>query len=164
MLGPNHWGVAFALTELGTSVLRQRRYDEAQAIFERAAAIYRRTPDKAMGAPTNALGLIRAELGDAEGAMRYYREALAINTARFGSDHPLVHTNRANLASALEQAGPVQRSRRACCARSSPTGGGYLGNDHPDLGVSLALLAGTLRSAGRPAEAEPLLVEALGDL
>ena len=160
VLGPNHWGVAFALTELGTSVLRQRRYDEAQAIFERAAAIYRRTPDKAMGAPTNALGLIRAELGDAEGAMRYYREALAINTARFGPDHPLVHTNRANLASALEQAGQSSEAevllRDVIAYRRR-----VLGNDHPDLGVSLALLGATVRSAGRAAEAEPLLVEAL---
>ena len=161
VLGAEHWGVAFALTELGTSVRRQQRYDEAQQIFERAAAIYRRTPARAMGAPTNALGLIRAELGDAAGAIHYYREALAINAARFGSDHPLVHTNRANLASALQQLGQPREAeallREVVAARRR-----QLGNEHPDLGMGLALLAGAVVAMGRAAEAEPLLVEALG--
>ena len=160
-LGPNHWGVAFALTELGTSVLRQRRYGEAQAILERAAAIYRQNPARAMGAPTNSLGLIRAELGDPDGAARYYREALAINTTRFGPDHPLVLTNRANLASALARlgrSGEAEGLLREVVAHRRR----LLGGEHPDLAVGLALLAETIRAGGRSAEAEPLLVEALG--
>ena len=160
VLGPNHWGVAFALTELGHSVARQRRYDEAQRIYERAAAMYRRTPSRAMGAPTNALGLIRAELGDPAGAARYYREAMAINTARFGPNHPLVHTNRANLATALVQLGQPREAeallRDVVSARRR-----LLGSEHPDLAAGLVALAGAVRADGRLAEAAPLLVEGL---
>ena len=160
VLGPNHWGVAFALTELGTSMLHQSRREEAQQIFTRAAAIYRRHPAKAMGAPTNSLGLIRAQLGDPNGASRDYREALAINIARFGPDHPLVQTNRANLAAALLQLGNAPEAE-AMLRGVVGVRRRLLGSDHPDLGTGLTLLAKAVRAGGNVAAAEPFLIEAL---
>jgi serine/threonine-protein kinase len=163
VLGPNHWGVAFALQELGNSLMRQRRFEEAEPIFTRAAAIYRRYPKSAMGAPgapTNSLGLLRAQKGDYEGAIRYYRDALAINTTRFGAAHPLVQTNRFNLASALVSQGNLAEAE-ALLRDVMATRQRMLGKDHPETASAMVSLGEALRKRDNRVEAQPLLADAL---
>ena len=135
-----------------------------QQIFERAAAIYRRTPAKAMGAPTNALGLIRAEFGDLDGAIGYYREALAINVARFGVG-PSARADQSRQPGVRAPAAAARRGKRKpCCAsvvaarrRRSGTSILIWASGLPQLAVAVVAL-------GRAAAAEPLLRRGARDL
>ncbi len=96
-------------------------------------------------------------LAEAEPLMR---EALEIDRASYGDDHPIVAVRLNNLAQLLQDTDRLTEAERLMRKALEIDRASY-GNAHPRVAAMLSNLAGLLRVTDRLAEAEPLLREAL---
>ncbi len=149
--------------DLGSLLMVQGRYAEAEPLIRRALAIDEQGygPDHPkVGRDLNNLANLlqnRNRLAEAE---PLYRRALAINETSFGPNHPIVAIGLNNLAQLfqdthrLAEAEPLMRRALTLTAES-------YGPDHPDVAIRLNNLAFLLSDTNRLAEAEPLMRRAL---
>jgi serine/threonine-protein kinase len=105
------------------------------------------------------LGDIHLARGDAPGAAGLYRKALASWPSVMGDDHPDVVAARRGLAEALLGQGDLVDARREA-ERALAQQHARLGPDHPAVASTLLVL-GAIAEASSPAQAEPLLRQAL---
>jgi serine/threonine-protein kinase len=161
--GHEHPRVAYVLTELG--ILRGRRGEaDAEALLREALAMDRRLlgdehPDVALA--QSALAVVLREQGDLGAAVPLHQDALETWRRALGDEHVKVGIAACELAETLRLAGDPgaaePRWREALAifrAAASPA-------QPPQLAAALLGLGGLLVDTGRPAEAEPLLREAL---
>ena len=108
----------------------------------------------------NSQALYLEQAGRYEEAEPLYRQALKIDEATLGLDHPAYATRLNNLAALLEATGRYEEAEplyRQALEIDEAT----LGRDHPDYATRLNNLAVSYAYMKRYAEAEPLMVQAL---
>jgi tetratricopeptide (TPR) repeat protein len=147
--------VADAAFFLGNSLHEQGKYREANARYERAAAL---RPDDDVVLNNWGLSLtLSGEYGEAESVLR---RALAISEKLRGDQDPETGTRLDNLAALLHRKGAYVAAeplhRRALTITEKAQGA-----EHPDTGTRLNNLAELLRAKGDYAAAEPLHRRAL---
>jgi tetratricopeptide (TPR) repeat protein/CHAT domain-containing protein len=161
--GPDSTDVGAAASFLGTSLLRQGRYPEAEPQYRRAMDI----DEKAYGpeqpdsvASLNNLALLLKMQGRYADAEPMYRSALAIREKTLGASHAETAISLNNLAELLKAEGRYREAepmyRRALAIRE-----GLYGPEHPESATFMTNLAALLTLDGRYAEAEPLSRHAL---
>jgi CHAT domain-containing protein len=160
--GAEHASTAAALQLRGDAYRQAGDFPAADSDYRAALAARRRLgaehPDVAR--TSNAIGVLRGDLGDWEGADRAFAEALAILEPALGADHPETLTVRSNRAlarwgraksdaAAAEYAAVVQALAAA------------LGEDHPDVAAALRNQARIEEERGDLPQAGALLERAL---
>jgi tetratricopeptide (TPR) repeat protein len=157
-LGTDHADVATTLVSLGTHVSRSGHYDESVALLERALAIRRTIYGKAHPLVAFAqIGLSGAYVDQnrLDQAESLAQEALATVRAGLPANHPKI-VEALNMLALIrilrrDYAGAIVMQRHAASA----------GEDHPDTLTLKNNLAYALVRAGRAAEAETLLRDAI---
>jgi CHAT domain-containing protein len=160
--GAEHASTAAVLQLRGDAYRQAGDFPAADSDYRAALAARRRLgaahPDVAR--TSNAIGVLRGDLGDWEGADRAFAEALAILEPALGAEHPETLTVRANRAlarwgraksdaAAAEYAAVVQALAAA------------LGEDHPDVAAALRNQARIEEDRGDLPRAGALLERAL---
>jgi tetratricopeptide (TPR) repeat protein len=95
LLGPRHVEVGASLAGIATVLLELGRYDEAEAAYAEATAIWRGTGDMERNVALSTRGIadIALRRGDVDEALALYREALDMSERALGASHPeLVHS------------------------------------------------------------------------
>ncbi len=95
--------------------------------------------------------------GEAEPLMR---QALAIDEASFGNEHPNVARDLNNLAQLLQATNHLSEAE-PLMSRALAIDEASFGSEHPSVAISLNNLAQLLKATNRLSEAEPLLRRAL---
>jgi CHAT domain-containing protein/tetratricopeptide (TPR) repeat protein len=161
ILGEDHSEIATAKDNLGVIYARLGKYDRAKELHLQALAIYRATlgeehPDAAICLLN--LAYLYQDVGDVREAVRLYRRAVALFGRIFGRDSVRYATAVHNLGFAYLDLGDYAAAepllRRALVIRRMALGG-----QHPDVGVSLSLVAEACAATGREEEALQLLDE-----
>ncbi len=139
-----------------------RRFEEAEAAYERAIALLAEggVGKEEIAGALNEFGGAHQERGRAAEAQRAWQRALALRREVHQGDHQDVATSLNNLALALDALGrhvealPLREEALAMDRRLFP-------HDHPHVATDISGLACTLGALGRRAEALPLNEEAL---
>jgi tetratricopeptide (TPR) repeat protein len=98
-LGGDHADVAADVAALAAILDAQGKYDEAEPLYQRALAIFRRHRfDFDTAVNLNNLAALYQARGEAERPERLYKRALSIKERVFGPRHPEVATTLNNLA------------------------------------------------------------------
>lgn len=105
LYGPNDPSLTPALNVIGEALAAQNRWTEARRIFERAVRLDDRGPHGATA--LHNLAAAHQSEGQAEAAVRLYRQALSRREAILGGDNPATLATRA----ALQDVGTSSRSR-----------------------------------------------------
>ncbi len=160
---PSDTDTAATLRALASLAYELDDYDKAAEHLTEAEAIVRAMDPPALLAVADVLlarGDLIKRLGDNEGAIANYHEAIALRRELSGEDHPDTLIAQNNLADALIGAGrraeaenillEVVDARR----RVLPAG-------HSDIATALENLATTIKYQGRPEDALPYQQEAL---
>ena len=160
--GPESLQLAETLASLAALAADRGDLETAEARYQLAVAIGRRTADEAdpdVAARLNALAFVVQSRGDYERAEALHEEALALLQSLHGDDHPEVALTLNDLAVLhLRRDDPdvaEELLRRALAVERQ-----HFGPRHPRLEAVLGNLAAALMAQGREAEAEPLLREA----
>ena len=114
VLGADHWESAVSVHNLGTALMALRRYEDAEAQLQRAAALYEAKYAHAPqhdGARETALGVLAAHLGQCYALMERwtdavvaYERAVDMKTRALG-DHASVAMDLTQMGGALLRAG-----------------------------------------------------------
>ncbi|HSJ64809.1 MAG TPA: serine/threonine-protein kinase [Gemmatimonadaceae bacterium] len=153
---------ALLLVTIGDVYRVLGRYDRAEPLLTRAVAEYEAIPDAPpldrAGALTSIANL-HFDLRRYEEAAAPTRAALEIQRRELGPSHPDVLTSLGNLATLTARAGDLDSAlalhAQVLALRRE------LGPDEPSIAVTLNNMGSILLNAGRHAEAEPYLREAL---
>ncbi|MCP4249290.1 MAG: serine/threonine protein kinase [bacterium] len=153
--------VILTLNQLGFLEFGRGALEAAERFFAEAAEMSRRvhhdTHPKLAWSLNNYAYVVNAMRGPAD-AEPIYREALAIRRAAFGKEHPDIALSLADLANMRlfqeDYENAALLHSQALEMRRS-----LFGNDHDVVTHSLAALAECHLGAGRPQDAEPLLLE-----
>ncbi len=155
--------IAAAQNQLGMTLFRQKRYDEAEVAYRNAIAQFRhdqREPSPTLAATINNLAANLKERGDTKAAIGYYNESLAMIREIMGDDHPDVARALNNLGILLNDTGDVAAAealhREALAIRRAKLPPGDV-----QISDTLVALGADLIDLNRAAEAEPLLREAV---
>ncbi|MEX1364976.1 MAG: serine/threonine-protein kinase [Nannocystaceae bacterium] len=156
-------GIEIGLTNAYAIIaVREARFDEAQALFERLVQMQRADdPDSPnlMVALMN-LGSAYAERRKFGPAREYMEEAAAVGERILGPQHPSLSSLWANLASVSMMQNEYGVAK-AQLSRTLELQRRVLGERHLDVARSLAILAIVERNLGDPAASERLQREAL---
>ncbi|KAM0702907.1 hypothetical protein Q7P35_010339 [Cladosporium inversicolor] len=158
-LGPTHPDTLTSVSNLGSVLQKQGKYEEAEKLFRQALKGY----EKALGlthpytlTSLSNLGLVLGSQGKYEVAEKLFRQALEGREKALGPTHPDTLTSVNNLGLVLQKQGKYEEAeklfRQALEGREkalSPT--------HPDMLGSVNNLGLVLRSQGKYEEAERLL-------
>jgi serine/threonine-protein kinase len=165
LLGKEHPSLVRGLNNLGMVLAAKRDNAAAEAIHREALDLGARTlgsehPDVLMS--LDALATLHAERGDHAGAEKMSRQALASWRKVLGDAHPDVGMSQAGLAEKLmernlPEALRLARGSVAILQRALPA-------DHQYVADAKSILGECLVRSGRPADAEPLLLESLAVL
>ncbi len=142
--------------------VEQGRYAEGQQWAKLALALARRpdADDRVEGLTLNNVGAVLMQQGDLDGALDYYRQALAVWERALGPRHPNVATPLNNIGLALRQQreldGALEHYQRALRIWEDA-----LGPQHPDVAGSLNNIGGVLQMQGRLDEAREYYEQAL---
>ncbi len=149
------------ISRLATALHRGGRLEEAAATFEEAVALARRLDARpALAAALQRFASLERRRDRRGAAEELLREALGLQRALWGEDHPAVALTRNDLGLVLLERGrPVEaeglfREAEQRQRRLYPAG-------HPDLATTLHNRALVAREEGRAADAEALLREAI---
>lgn len=162
-LGPEHPDSLKAVNNLGQSRARQRRGEEAEALYRRALDGRRRVlgdDDPFTLVTMNNLADLCRATGRLDEAEQLLRQTLAIQRRVQGVMHKNTITTLGNLATLLMQRERKDESvamHREAYDASSAT----LGADHVMTAMTGVRLGVALQKTGRPAEGEPILLAAL---
>ena len=162
LLGPNHPDVGFSLDNLAQIAIARQDYARAEGLFRRALAIGRAAfgeDDPRLAVALNNLGNGLWKAGDLAGAEAASREALAIYRRIWGVEHPDLASSVFNVGVLLEERGKVDEA--AASYREALDIQRRTNAPEHTLAFPLIRLGNLLRAGGSPAEAEPLLREAL---
>lgn len=164
VLGDEHGDTVVSINNLAMVKTGLKEYDAAEPLFQEALAGFRRTvgPEHARVAiALNNLGQLAQFQERFDVAEDYYRQALAMRRRLYGEDNPEVAMAYQNLASAvgargdLDAAEDLFNTALAIAQRILPA-------DHVHLAIYRSNFAQFLvRKRQRPADALPLLLEAL---
>jgi tetratricopeptide (TPR) repeat protein len=154
---------SFALRNQGGALWSQRRYGEAQPLFEKALALRRAVLGEDHPATAesyyNVAGNLNTQGKYAE-ADPSFRRALEVRRQTLGEDHPDTAQAYRDLAGNLYSLGRYAEAdpafRRALAIRRK-----VLGEEHSDTAESYYNLAGCLLSLGKSAESETNFRQAL---
>jgi serine/threonine-protein kinase len=162
-LGADHPRIAGTLMSLGLVLEGLGQYEEARRRYERALAM----EEKALGADhanladaLSGLGRLAEATGQYEEARRKYERALALREKGLGPEHAQVGSSLNELSSVLTVLKRYEEAERMS-ARARAVLEKALGPGHPDLADSLLGAGKLLLARGKPAEAVPLLEQAL---
>ncbi|MBN2445635.1 MAG: serine/threonine protein kinase [Phycisphaerae bacterium] len=160
LLGEEHPDVIQSLGELASLLWAQRDYRRALPLLDEAiAARHRQRGDNTSGQNAAPAGIGQRTWTVAT-AERLLRDALELQQAQYGSEHPDVATAMVNLAMLLsdtrDYAGAEPLLRDALAMQRK-----MLGNDHPVVAATLLELARLLDRCGKHADAATLYREAL---
>ncbi len=151
---------------LGEVLMRQSKFDEANAQFHRVLEAPLETLPAEHPARETALSNLAVSLrgsGDLKGAAKVLTALEKDMSARRGAEHPATLSVVNNLAIALQNTGDTEQALalydRAFAGRSR-----VLGPDHPETLNVLQNRATLLIQAGKAAEAEPVLRQLLATL
>jgi serine/threonine-protein kinase len=162
-LSADHPRTAGTLFSLGSVLEELGRYEQARRLYERALAIEEKAlgPEHAdLADPLSGLGRLAEAGGRYEEARQKYERALTLREKALGPGHAHVASSLNELSSVLtalkryEEAGRMSARARALQEKA-------LGPRHPELADSLLREGRLLLARGRPAEAVPLLEQAL---
>ncbi|MEM1057472.1 MAG: serine/threonine-protein kinase [Bacteroidota bacterium] len=149
-----------ALLNLGSSRLRQQRFEDAEEPFRQSLALRRahlgRTHSgtaTVMNSLAIAVARGRGDLDEAEALMV---EALDIRRQLYGEAHPEIAQMLNSLARLYEEREDFARAEPVY-AELLPMMEATLGPEHPYTGLVLVNYGNLLRMRGRPAEGEPFL-------
>ena len=161
--GERNLQFALAAHEMGASCRQRGEYTEAEAHYREALAVRREHLGDAHEEVANSLdglGVVLAELGNAEESVKIHREALLIRRRVFGSIHRDIAENLNNLGGALYHMGKYAEAeshfRESLDMRRSLHRPG-----HPEIAASASNLAQVCCSSGKRDEADLLFREAL---
>jgi tetratricopeptide (TPR) repeat protein len=149
---------AVALGNLGSIEFHKRRYAEALAHFEEAAAVRARLAETATtddAVLLNNLSLTRRRMGDTERALAYSERAVALFESIAATPPQLLIEawgNRAVLLAATKK----WREAEALLERALTKAQEALGEEHPVTASVMAVYAGVLRQDHRKREAAAL--------
>lgn len=172
-----------ATNSLAAVVQSQGRLDEAEALYRYVVTARKRIVDDAdepeggdgvdaedsgpvgcdketLSSLTNLATLLHAK-GQTVEAGSLFREALDVQTALYGPEHPDTLSSANSLAALLASQGMYEDAEplyRDTLEKRRMT----LGDEHPHTLRSMNNMANLLHSLGRDEEAEPLLAEAIG--
>ena len=159
--GEDSVAIAGVYNNLALALEMKEQLDEAAALLERAAAIYRKAGSRdRLGLALLNLAGLSSELGRKDQAIAQAREAIQVVEEVFGPDH-------SHLASAYAVLGEVLCDRGDCAAARAPFERSLairrksLGARHPSLSFSLAGLARVETAAGAHRKAAEHLERAL---
>ena len=156
-LGDNHPDVAQSLYNLGTLEREVGNFDEAEQLYRLAIGILRqsRRTRSELSASLGELAILRDKVGDTEGAVLLFREALDIRREIFPPEHTLVAEAANNLAVPLAVSGDLDAAaplfREAYDVRRK-----LLGDEHPTVTESLNNVARLHQELGEYERAEEL--------
>jgi eukaryotic-like serine/threonine-protein kinase len=147
---------------LATIAIRQARYDEAQALFERLVEQQRAIDpdDPNLAVALQNLGSAHAERRDFDRARQYLQESAELTERVLGPKHPSMTTLYANLALLSVLQGRYDEAEDAL-ERTLELQRAVLGEDHIETARSLASMAVVQRNLGRPERSERLHRDAL---
>jgi CHAT domain-containing protein len=156
---------------LSTSIMYLAKFYASQGQFEEASLHYERCLQLRQSRFSNShpsvaqamehLAALRSLQGRYEDAEKLYRTSLPSLQAYYGRDHPRVLGSIALYGDLLARTGRSLLGKRLihdCLTRQV----GALPPNHPDIGLSTALLARTCLISGEPDKADALLDEAVG--
>jgi len=154
---------ARTLRNLASSYLAQAKYDEAEPLFLRTAALFERVggPDHPdLGRTFSNLGIVYYLQGRFNDAERYYVRAETILAKSLGPDHPNVGSINLNLGEISWRGGRLElaeaRMRKALAIFEK-----RLDPSHPSIATAEYDLANIQRDRGNYREAEPRYQRAL---
>lgn len=156
--------IGVSLNNLGS--LYQTRGDLAKAkqYCEEALEIRRKLsqgqPTTGLATSLNNLGSILQDLGDLAGAEAYYRETLEMRRKLYGERDPRVAVSLSNLGTVRQLRGDAAEAERHFREALS-IADEKLAKDHRSRAIYLRNLASALVALEKPAEGEPLALEAL---
>ena len=156
--------IAACRNDLALTLIDQQRFDEAEPLLRDVYAF----ANGPVGSGTqlrpeavNNLGSLHMARGEFVDAETYFREAIDINEARHGAQHPNLATNLDNLAQALQGQKKfdeaLQVFDRALGMRRA-----LFGKDHPDVATTLHNVAVLHYLRGSLPDCEAALRESLG--
>ncbi|KAM5358060.1 hypothetical protein ACJZ2D_015635 [Fusarium nematophilum] len=168
VLGPEHPDTLSSVSNLGSVLSSQGKYDEAEAIqgkYDEAEAMYRRGlegSEKVLGpeypdtlTSVNNLGSVLESQGKYNEAEAMHRRALKAREKVLGPEHPSTLTSVNNLGSVLSRQGKYDVAeamyRRALKGRED-----VLGPEHPSTLTSVNNLGSVLSRQGKYNEAEAI--------
>jgi serine/threonine-protein kinase len=161
--GEDRAALATHLGNLGTSLWRRSKYDEARRANEEALAIQRELHGQSHTRVANALqelAMVLTEQGEFPQSEKLLREALQIQVALLGEGHPETARTLNNLGDVLGRQEKFEESeimqRRALAARRAA-----FGDDHISIFESMNNLAALLYFRSRYAEAAELFEQIL---
>ncbi len=116
--GDEHPEVAITMNNLASLLEETGRAAEAEPLYVESLRIRRAVYGEVHPAVATALNNLAGVRLDADpaGAVKLYREAVAIHLARQGKDHPLTLATRANLGRALHRSGQLDEAERVYAA------------------------------------------------
>ncbi len=157
---PDHPAIGTSLNSLAGALGNLGRYEEAEALFRETLQTRRRVFGDEHPLVANVIhniGEIQRRRGQPDEAAVSHREALAIRRKVFGARQGTVAMSLHSLAWAMRDGGHVAEAE-ALFREALPM---FREARHWGVGMCALSLGHLLVSAGRPAEAEPLLSEAL---
>jgi tetratricopeptide (TPR) repeat protein len=162
-LGPEHPEVGRVRANLGVTLARQGKPNEALVEFQEAIRILEATygdehPD--LASLWMKVGGMRYELGRFEEALVAHGRALEIHEKTLGADHPEVARIYDNMANAYDALGDMEKALELYDESIRVTEGAY-GPDHPGLVITLGNKGNTLMRLDRTEEAIPVFRRAV---
>jgi len=164
VLGPEHQRTLISVSQLGSVLERQGKYDEAEAMHRRALA----GREKKMLGPehpntlisVSQLGSVLERQGKYDEAEAMHRRALAGSEKVLGPEHPDTLISLSHLGSVLERQGKYDEAeamhRRALAGSEK-----MLGPEHSNTLISVSQLGSVLERQGKYDEAEAMHRRAL---
>ena len=161
IVGPNSTEAAESLRTLGTLYSAQDEWKKSDEVISRQLAILRQTnPDSPdVASALNDLALVKMELGDLDGAEKYFLEAMNSTERVLGQDHPEYASLLENLGNVWyrkgEYAKTAEQLEKVLAIRRKA-----LGDDAEPVARTLGNLGTVYGSSGNDAAAIPKLQEA----
>jgi CHAT domain-containing protein len=154
---------AARLNQQAIELYNQRKYTEAEPLYQRALAIRERilgTEHSAVATILNNLGALYRDQGKYAQAEPLFERALAIREQVLGAEDPRVANSLSNLATLYRDRGKYSQAelffQRALAIREQ-----VLGSEHPDVANILHNLATLYSDRGKYTQAEPIFQRSL---
>lgn len=142
-LGPDHPYTAISLNNLGLSLSKQGKRQEAEIYYQKALNIWENTPDAGSYVPVG-LHNLAGVVSDRETLIRLRRRSLALTEEMYGPDHPAVISGINALAGVLGDDRTSSEAstlyERVVTIRKAQLGADHLStaDAHAELGALLA--------------------------
>jgi tetratricopeptide (TPR) repeat protein len=161
--GRDNPNVAVALNTLGELFRRQRRYNEAEPLLMRSAALLESVPGRELASSLNNLALLREDQGRPDEAEPLYRRAVYVAEHAVGVDAQFAITMLSHLGGYYISMGRYAEAK-PLYERALTYAEKAFGPNHLEVADLLHGLANVFREQGKYAQAEPLYNRSLAVL